>query len=65
MAKSPKPIAIPLLPPPKPNQLSIVFGPIPLQGITPAERARALTHLASLLLLAAGVETGELEDGDR
>jgi hypothetical protein len=65
MPTSPKPIAMPLLPPPQPHQLSIVFGPILLQGITPAERARALTHLASLLLLAAGVETGEYEDGDR
>jgi hypothetical protein len=65
MAKSPKPIAVPLLPPPQPHQLSIVFGPILLQEITPADRARVLTHLASLLLLAAGVEPGEVEDGER
>lgn len=65
MARSPKPIAVPLLPAPQPRQFSIAFAPILLQEITPTDRARALTHLASLLLLAAGVEAREVEDGDR
>ena len=66
MAKSPRAPAMPMLPPPtQPQQLSIAFDALLRRGITPAERARVLTHRASLLLLAAGAETGEPDDGDR
>jgi hypothetical protein len=47
------------LPSAPPYQLSIALDAISLRGMTPSEREKVLTHLASLLLLAAGVATGE------
>ena len=62
MAKSP--IPHPPLPslPVQPHQLSIAFDAISLRGMTPSEREKVLTHLASLLLLAAGAATEESDD---
>lgn len=63
MAKSPIP---PLLSPPtRPHQLSIALDSINLQGMSPSEREKVLTQLASLLLLAAGAATTESEDVER
>ncbi len=62
MAKSPA-LHPPLLSPPaQPHQLSIALDSIRLRGMSPPEREEVLTHLASLLLLAAGVATGESDD---
>ena len=36
------------------RQISIAFESRCIQGLTPSERLRALTHLANLLMLAAG-----------
>jgi hypothetical protein len=52
------------LPPAPPYQLSIALDAISLRGMTPSEREKVLTHLASLLLLAAGVATGEPDDAE-
>lgn len=51
-------------PPSAPRQLSIAFDPQVLHGMTPFERSRAVTHLASLLIQAAGVVIEE-RDNDR
>jgi hypothetical protein len=42
-----------------PRQISIAFESIPLQGLTPAERMKALAHLADLIMLAAGIAIEE------
>jgi hypothetical protein len=41
------------------RQISIAFESRWLQGLTPPERLRALTHLANLLMLAAGLAIEE------
>ena len=43
--------------PAAPRQLSIVFETLALQGMSPGQRANAVTQLAILLLQAAGVQT--------
>jgi hypothetical protein len=48
-----------------PRQLSIPFDPARLCGMTPAERRISLARLTSLLLEAAGMATGEHDDGER
>jgi hypothetical protein len=48
-----------------PRQLSIPFGTTKLRGMTPAERRISLGRLASLLLEAAGMTTGEPDNGER
>ena len=40
-----------------PRQLSIVFESPALQGMSPGQRANAVTQLAIVLLQAAGVQT--------
>lgn len=47
--------------PPTPRQMIITFESSVLQ-LTDPERAKALTHLAHLLLLAAGVAVEENND---
>jgi len=42
-----------------PRQLRIAFDHVDLRGMTSTERANVLTHLATLLLQAAGVQTEE------
>jgi hypothetical protein len=48
-----------------PRQLSMPFDSARLRGMNPAERRISLARLASLLLEAAGVTTGESDDGER
>ena len=43
--------------PTAPRQLSIVFESLALEGMSPGQRANAVTQLAMLLLQAAGVQT--------
>lgn len=43
----------------QPRQISIAFESRCIQGLTPPERLRALTHLANLLVLAAGLTIEE------
>jgi hypothetical protein len=45
-----------------PRQFSIAFGSTGLLGLSVAERRKAITHLARLLLLAAGA--ADEEHGD-
>jgi hypothetical protein len=45
-----------------PRQISITFESRWLQGLEPAERMKALAHLAHLLMLAAGVAIEERDD---
>jgi hypothetical protein len=40
-----------------PRQLNIVFESLELEGMSPSQRANAVTQLAILLLQAAGVQT--------
>ena len=40
-----------------PRQLNIVFEPLELEGMSPGQRANAVTQLVILLLQAAGVQT--------
>jgi hypothetical protein len=47
------------------QQFSIAFDSIPLHGMSPTERAKVLTHLAVLLMQAAGVATAERDDDER
>ena len=47
------------------QQLSIAFDSIRLQGMSPTERAKALVHLAHLLMQAAGMATAERDDDER
>jgi hypothetical protein len=46
------------------RQLSIAFDSIPLRAMSPTERARVLTQLARLLMLAAGVVKAERDDDE-
>jgi hypothetical protein len=48
-----------------PRQLSIPFDTTKLRGMTPAERRISLGRLAGLLLEAAGMTTGEPDNGER
>ena len=45
--------------PAQPRQISIAFESRWLRDLKPPERMRALTHLATLLMQAAGVATKE------
>jgi hypothetical protein len=65
MAKPPRPSPKSLPLPAQARQLSIAYEPIQLRGISPSEREKVLTHLARLLILAAGAETGESDDAER
>lgn len=47
------------------RQLSMAFEALPLHGISPPDRAKAVIHLASLLLQALGANVGERDDGQR
>ena len=59
----PRPIQRPQAPPQaKPRQMSMVFESTGLRGLSTAERTKALTNLAHLLLLAAGVVVEETDD---
>jgi hypothetical protein len=64
MIKLPRQGPTPLLLPTAPRQLSIAFESIWLRGISQSERAKVLTHLASLLILAAGVADKESDDDE-
>ena len=55
----------PALPPAIPHQLSLPFGSGRLRGMNSSERSTALVRLASLLVEAAGVATGEHDDDER
>jgi len=55
---SPKPLLT------QPRQISIAFESRWLRGLSASERMRALTHLATLLMQAAGVATKE-DDNER
>ncbi|GJH37660.1 hypothetical protein CBA19CS91_32905 [Paraburkholderia hospita] len=46
------------------SQMSLRFDTAELQGMSAAQRARAITHLAKLLLQTAGVATGKETDDD-
>lgn len=48
-----------------PHQFNIAFDSSHLRGMSPSERAKVLAHLASLLMQAAAVETGEHDDDER
>ena len=48
-----------------PRQMTMVFDNAELQGMNAVQRARAISHLASLLIQAAGTATGkESDDGE-
>lgn len=47
-----------------PRQMNMTFDPVELQGMSSAQRMRAMTHLASLLMQAAGVLTAKEHDDD-
>lgn len=55
----------PARPPAAPRQLSMLFEPARLRGMSPVERRTALSRLASLLLEAAGVTAEERDDDKR
>jgi hypothetical protein len=55
----------PVLPSAIPRQLSILFEPARLQGMSPAEHRTALARLARLLTEAAGVAARERDDDER
>lgn len=46
------------------SQMSLRFDTAELQGMSAAQRARAITHLAKLLLQTAGVAIGKESDDD-
>lgn len=48
-----------------PCQISIPFDAVELQGMNPAQRTRAISHLASLLMQAAGIATAKERDDDQ
>ncbi|MDW3688407.1 hypothetical protein RA280_43115 [Cupriavidus sp. CV2] len=48
--------------PAAPRQISLAFDSAQLCGMSPSQRARALTHLANLLMLAAGYAVKEASD---
>lgn len=47
-----------------PRQLNIVFESLEVQGMSPSQRANAVTQLAILLLQAAGVQTQEVNNDE-
>ena len=47
-----------------PRQMAMAFGHAPLQGMSPAERGKALAQLANLLI-AAGNPAGGCHDDRR
>jgi hypothetical protein len=47
-----------------PQQLSIAFESLRLQGMSPSERAKVLVHLASLLIQAAGAAPEGRDDDE-
>jgi hypothetical protein len=47
------------LPPPQSRQISIAFETMRLQGLTSAEREKAVIRLAQVLMLAAGLAAEE------
>ncbi|MGH9422986.1 MAG: hypothetical protein ACRD3J_23625 [Thermoanaerobaculia bacterium] len=49
-------------PPAEPRQMSIVFEPNGLRGLSTGDRAKALMNLAQLMMLAAGVVIEENDD---
>ncbi len=50
------------LPPPHSRQISMAFETVRLQGLTSAERKKAVIRLAQVLMLAAGVAAEEHAD---
>ncbi len=50
--------------PPALTQMSLRFDTAELQGMSAAQRARAIAHLAKLLLQTAGVAIGKETDDD-
>jgi hypothetical protein len=48
--------------PAPPRQMAMAFESSPLRGLNDPERMKVLMHLASLLMLAAGVAAGEDDD---
>lgn len=65
MTNPPKPVPTTSLPSQTvPQQLSIAFDSLPLQTMSPSERAKVLAHLAKLLMLATGA-TGGYDDDQR
>lgn len=67
MEKMPKGVPARLqLPAVTPRQMSMVFDNAELQGMNAAQRTRAITHLASLLIQAADASTvKECDDDER
>lgn len=66
MDKLPKCIpARPQSPAVTPRQMSMVFDNSELRGMDAAQRARAITHLASLLIQAIGATTEKECDDDK
>ncbi|TDY15539.1 hypothetical protein B0G81_8596 [Paraburkholderia sp. BL6665CI2N2] len=47
-----------------PRQMNMTFDTLELQGMNSAQRARAITYLASLLMQAAGVATPKEHNDD-
>ena len=47
-----------------PHQITMRFDTLELQGISAAQHTRAVTHLASLLMQAAGVATPKEHNDD-
>ncbi len=50
--------------PAAPRQLSMVFESPVLQGMSPYQRAKAVTQLAIVLMQAAGMQTQEARDDE-
>lgn len=48
-----------------PRQSSLAFTSVQLSGMNPSQRARALSCLANLLMLAAGCAVQEANDEQR
>jgi hypothetical protein len=48
-----------------PHQCSLAFTSVQLSGMNPSQRARALSCLANLLMLAAGDADREANDDQR
>ena len=46
------------------HQINMTFDPLELQGMSAAQRTTAITHLASLLMQAAGVATPKEHNDD-
>jgi len=65
MNRLPRTVVSPRLSPSMaPCQLSMTFASSQLRGMSSSDRAKAVVHLASLLILAAGLEEGERDDDD-